>query len=207
VRARPRSWLITALFTRSWGAGAPPRRGIALARFGRQALRRGRRRRAVAGPRSSPARTHGAAWSAGGSGAGHHRRDRLDAGVNGAGGRDPRDGADPVQKLVLPRVLAATVALPLLTVLANVLGIVGGMPAGLGPVRHRPELLPADDHQHRPSMDDFVSGDFLKTFFLRRADRAGSAASRAAGARAGAPWASVRATTLSGGGRPRSACW
>jgi phospholipid/cholesterol/gamma-HCH transport system permease protein len=36
-------------------------------------------------------------------------------------------GADPVQKLVLPRVLAATVALPLLTVLADVLGIAGGL--------------------------------------------------------------------------------
>lgn len=36
-------------------------------------------------------------------------------------------GADPVQKLVLPRVLAATLGLPLLTVLANVLGILGGM--------------------------------------------------------------------------------
>ena len=36
-------------------------------------------------------------------------------------------GADPVQKLVLPRVLAATLALPLLTVLAVVLGVMGGL--------------------------------------------------------------------------------
>jgi phospholipid/cholesterol/gamma-HCH transport system permease protein len=36
-------------------------------------------------------------------------------------------GADPVQKLVLPRVLAATFALPLLTALADVLGILGGL--------------------------------------------------------------------------------
>jgi phospholipid/cholesterol/gamma-HCH transport system permease protein len=36
-------------------------------------------------------------------------------------------GADPVQKLVLPRVLAATFALPLLTVLADVLGVLGGL--------------------------------------------------------------------------------
>ena len=36
-------------------------------------------------------------------------------------------GADPVQKLVLPRVLAATLALPLLTVLADVLGAFGGL--------------------------------------------------------------------------------
>ena len=36
-------------------------------------------------------------------------------------------GADPVQKLALPRVLAATFALPLLTVLADVLGVLGGL--------------------------------------------------------------------------------
>jgi len=36
-------------------------------------------------------------------------------------------GADPVQKLVLPRVVAATLCLPLLTVLATVLGVLGGM--------------------------------------------------------------------------------
>ena len=36
-------------------------------------------------------------------------------------------GADPVQKLVLPRMLAATAGLPMLTVLANGLGILGGL--------------------------------------------------------------------------------
>jgi phospholipid/cholesterol/gamma-HCH transport system permease protein len=36
-------------------------------------------------------------------------------------------GADPVQKLVLPRVLAATLSLPLLTVFANLLGVLGGL--------------------------------------------------------------------------------
>lgn len=35
-------------------------------------------------------------------------------------------GADPVQKLVLPRMLAATLGVPMLTMLAIVLGIVGG---------------------------------------------------------------------------------
>jgi phospholipid/cholesterol/gamma-HCH transport system permease protein len=34
-------------------------------------------------------------------------------------------GADPVQKLVLPRVVATTLAVPLLTILANVLGVAG----------------------------------------------------------------------------------
>ncbi len=36
-------------------------------------------------------------------------------------------GADPLQKLVLPRVVAATLMLPLLTVLADVLGLAGAM--------------------------------------------------------------------------------
>lgn len=36
-------------------------------------------------------------------------------------------GADPVQKLVLPRVLATTLALPLLTFQAIVLGVLGGL--------------------------------------------------------------------------------
>lgn len=36
-------------------------------------------------------------------------------------------GADPVKELVVPRVLAAAIALPLLTVLANVLGVAGAM--------------------------------------------------------------------------------
>lgn len=36
-------------------------------------------------------------------------------------------GADPVQKLVLPRMLATTIGLPMLTMFANVLGIGGGL--------------------------------------------------------------------------------
>jgi len=36
-------------------------------------------------------------------------------------------GADPIQKLVLPRMLAATFGLPMLTMLANLLGILGGL--------------------------------------------------------------------------------
>ena len=36
-------------------------------------------------------------------------------------------GADPIQKLVLPRMLAATIGLPMLTMFANLLGIGGGL--------------------------------------------------------------------------------
>lgn len=36
-------------------------------------------------------------------------------------------GADPVQKLVLPRVIAGTLGVPLLTMVANILGVLGGL--------------------------------------------------------------------------------
>lgn len=36
-------------------------------------------------------------------------------------------GADPIQKLVLPRMLAVTLSLPLLTILADIIGILGGL--------------------------------------------------------------------------------
>ncbi len=36
-------------------------------------------------------------------------------------------GADPIQKLVLPRMIAVTLSLPLLTVLADMIGIIGGL--------------------------------------------------------------------------------
>jgi phospholipid/cholesterol/gamma-HCH transport system permease protein len=36
-------------------------------------------------------------------------------------------GADPVKKLVVPRVLAATLMLPLVTLFADIIGIIGGM--------------------------------------------------------------------------------
>jgi len=38
-------------------------------------------------------------------------------------------GADPIRKLVVPRVLAATIVLPLLTILADILGVLGAMVA------------------------------------------------------------------------------
>ena len=73
-------------------------------------------------------------------------------------------GADPVQKLVLPRVLAATLALPLLTVLANVLGIVGGMLLAWAQFGIDPSFY-LQTITNTVQMDDFVSGIF-KTFFF-----------------------------------------
>lgn len=72
-------------------------------------------------------------------------------------------GADPVQKLVLPRVLAATLALPLLTIIANVLGVLGGMlvAEGYG-------ITTSFYYQSvvtTVTMDDYISG-VVKTFFF-----------------------------------------
>jgi phospholipid/cholesterol/gamma-HCH transport system permease protein len=71
-------------------------------------------------------------------------------------------GADPVQKLVLPRVAAATVALPLLTVLADVLGIGGGLAIarlqyGITPHFYTQTVL------NTATLEDFLSG-LAKTF-------------------------------------------
>jgi phospholipid/cholesterol/gamma-HCH transport system permease protein len=73
-------------------------------------------------------------------------------------------GADPVQKLVLPRLLAATFGLPLLTVLANVLGILGGLVIadlqyGIAPNFYMQTI------QSTVTLTDFVSG-VGKTFFF-----------------------------------------
>ena len=50
-------------------------------------------------------------------------------------------GADPTQKLVLPRVLAATFGLPMLAFIANVLGMFGGLVISRQS-RDRQQLLP-----------------------------------------------------------------
>jgi phospholipid/cholesterol/gamma-HCH transport system permease protein len=71
-------------------------------------------------------------------------------------------GADPVQKLVLPRVLATTVGLPLLTFFAILLGVVGGMIVadvqyGIGPNFYLQTITTT------VTVGDFVSG-VAKTF-------------------------------------------
>ena len=71
-------------------------------------------------------------------------------------------GADPVQKLVLPRVVAATIALPLLTVLADVLGVLGGLALswvqfGIDPNFYLQTIT------NTVHLEDFFSG-ILKTF-------------------------------------------
>ena len=71
-------------------------------------------------------------------------------------------GADPVQKLVLPRVIAATLALPLLTVLANVLGIFGGLVIADAQYSISPHFYLQTVLQ-TVTVDDFLSG-ISKTF-------------------------------------------
>jgi len=70
-------------------------------------------------------------------------------------------GADPIQKLVLPRVIAGTLGLPMLTILANLLGIAGGMliagQYGIGANFYYQSILKTVE------MGDLVSG-LLKTF-------------------------------------------
>ena len=71
-------------------------------------------------------------------------------------------GADPVQKLVLPRVLAATLALPLLTALADVLGILGGLVLSWAQFGIDPSFY-LQTVTNNVKVEDFLSG-IVKTF-------------------------------------------
>ncbi len=72
-------------------------------------------------------------------------------------------GADPVQKLVLPRVIAITLGLPLLTVLADLVGTFGGLliasQYGIAPNFYVQSVI------NTVSAWDFMQG-ILKTFFF-----------------------------------------
>lgn len=71
-------------------------------------------------------------------------------------------GADPVQKLVLPRVIAATLALPLLTILADVLGVLGGLVLAWSQFRIDPNFY-LQTIVNTVTVGDFFSG-LVKTF-------------------------------------------
>ena len=66
-------------------------------------------------------------------------------------------GANPVQKLVLPRVIAATLALPLLTVLANLLGIFGGLVISASQFHISPNFY-VQTVLNIVTVEDFLSG-------------------------------------------------
>ncbi|MCP3982819.1 MAG: ABC transporter permease [bacterium] len=71
-------------------------------------------------------------------------------------------GADPVEKLVLPRVIAATVGLPLLTLFAIVLGILGGLLVADLQYRIAPDFF-LQTVSTAVTVGDFFSG-VIKTF-------------------------------------------
>lgn len=73
-------------------------------------------------------------------------------------------GASPIQKLVVPRVIATTIALPILTTMANVIGVLGGMiisvtEAGVSPTFY------IDQVKNTLLLEDFTSGVAKATFF------------------------------------------
>jgi phospholipid/cholesterol/gamma-HCH transport system permease protein len=71
-------------------------------------------------------------------------------------------GADPVQKLVLPRVLAATITLPILTVFANLLGVLGGLAISSVQFHISPSFY-LETIFNAVTIDDVLSG-LAKTF-------------------------------------------
>jgi phospholipid/cholesterol/gamma-HCH transport system permease protein len=71
-------------------------------------------------------------------------------------------GADPVQKLVLPRVVAATLALPVLTVFANLLGVAGGLAISSAQFHISPSFY-LETIFNAVTVDDVLSG-LAKTF-------------------------------------------
>ncbi len=73
-------------------------------------------------------------------------------------------GADPVRKLVVPRVLATTLALPLLTIFADILGVFGAMvvarlDSGVGMTLFLESML------RSVTLEDFMHG-LVKTVFF-----------------------------------------
>jgi len=73
-------------------------------------------------------------------------------------------GANPIQKLVVPRILAATIAAPILTVMADVIGTLGGLiitvrEAGIS------ARFYIDQVRNTLLLDDFTSG-VAKAFFF-----------------------------------------
>lgn len=73
-------------------------------------------------------------------------------------------GANPISKLVVPRVLVTTIVTPLLTIMADVVGILGGMfvttlEAGVTPRFYFDQVM------RTVQIDDFVSGIAKTVFF------------------------------------------
>jgi phospholipid/cholesterol/gamma-HCH transport system permease protein len=73
-------------------------------------------------------------------------------------------GANPIQKLVVPRVIATMIAAPLLTVMANAIGVIGGMLITVREAGVTPRFY-IDQVTKALLMDDFMSGVVKAVFF------------------------------------------
>ena len=73
-------------------------------------------------------------------------------------------GANPIQKLVVPRVLATIIAAPLLTVMADVLGVLGGMVITMRQAGVSASFY-IDQVSNTILIDDFLSGVIKAIFF------------------------------------------
>jgi len=73
-------------------------------------------------------------------------------------------GANPVQKLVVPRILATMIATPILTVMADAIGVLGGMIITVKEAGVTPRFY-IDQVRNSLVMDDFTSG-IAKAFFF-----------------------------------------
>ena len=73
-------------------------------------------------------------------------------------------GADPVHKLVLPRVLATTLAAPILATIGSVIGIIGGMWITIAEAGVTPRFY-FDQIRRTVEYEDFFSG-MAKTIFF-----------------------------------------
>lgn len=73
-------------------------------------------------------------------------------------------GADPIQKLVIPKTLAAIIGLPVLTAIANVIGVFGGMIMGTVMLQITPFHF-FTRIQYTLCIGDFTSG-IVKTCFF-----------------------------------------
>ncbi len=73
-------------------------------------------------------------------------------------------GANPIQKLVVPRILATTIAAPILTIMADVIGVLGGMIITVREAGVTPRFY-IDQVRNSLLMEDFTSGIAKACFF------------------------------------------
>lgn len=73
-------------------------------------------------------------------------------------------GTSPIKRIVLPRVLACLIALPLLCVLANIIGIYGGLIVGSNELGLDPEFYMQKVYS-TITVVDYIAG-FAKSFFF-----------------------------------------